>query len=181
MKELNKKSILNIILIMSGILIIGLIIYITITIKDIKKISNEIYNQRIELETKYQSGLSLRENIQQLKELEPKITLLREVFIDNTNTLEFINDLEKEAEKRNINQIINIPEVDINKNKITTSAIQLTLSGETSNVLEYINILDTKPYYINISDIQLNNSDQQNKLNPNASITVILNGTIYWK
>jgi len=83
------------------------------TVKDIKKISNDIYQYRVELEQKYQSGLSLRENIQKLVEVRPTIELLEKSFVEHLDTLVFVNDIETEADKLGIKQIINIPEIEI--------------------------------------------------------------------
>ncbi len=179
MERINRKNILNIILGISGLIIASLAFYIAITIKDIKQISNNIHAKRIELELQYQSGLSLRENIQELVKVRPVINSAEESFVDSQATLEFINDLEIEAEKLGIKQVINIPEIEIEKNKITTSAIQLTLTGQADDIFKFLNVLDKKPYYINVADIQITNSNQPDKTLKN--VNAIINGTIYWK
>jgi len=180
MDRINKNTLFKIILGISVFIVIGLIFYIIITVKDIKKISNDIYLKRIELEQKYQAGLSLRENIQELVSFQPTINSINQSFVNHLDTLVFINDLEQEADKLGLKQIINIPEVELEQNKITSSGIQLTLNGQIKNIFQYINIIDTKPYYINISDIKI--SKNQNNNNPsNQDTTANINGTIYWK
>src|SRR3989338_5429127 len=64
------------------LIIFGLIYFIVApTIVDIKTVGGEIEEQRIDLEKKYNNGISLRQLTENLKIIEPKLSLLDKIFI----------------------------------------------------------------------------------------------------
>ena len=159
--------------------IVALLTYSFTTLKDIKSISNDIYQARVELEKKYLSGITLRKNSLQLTELKPRLQDLESSILKYENNLEFISDLENEADKLGLKLSINIPEIEI-KEGITPSPIQLTVIGKQDRALEYLNILDKKNYYLNFSSIRLTNTASLQSDNDNF-VTLTFDGKIYWE
>ncbi|MGB0757127.1 MAG: hypothetical protein ACPGO5_01600 [Patescibacteria group bacterium] len=177
LKELNKKQIVHVSFALSGAVILGLLVFIVLTVRDIKVISGDIYSKRVALETRYQSGLSMRESIQQLDEIEPSIENVSTAFVYKEQTLEFVNDLEETASTYRLEQIINIPEIDAEDKAVTESPIGLTLRGEAEDIFAYINALDSKPYYIVVNQIELTNITSGNS----TGLTCVISGTIHWR
>lgn len=178
MQKINRKQILNFSLVISGIIVVGLIILIITTVRDIKDISNEIYQKRVDLEIQYQSGLSLRDNIQQLDLIQPSLDTIDTAFVATKNTLAFINDLEDTAAQKNVEQIITIPERDPTEALLGTGPITIILTGKASDVLSLINTLDAKPYYITLNQVSINN---QHSIEKPGVINAELKGSIYWR
>ncbi len=178
--KINKKNLLNkAVFIIMGLVIITLFSYTLFILKDIKQISNNIYQARLELEKKYLAGITLKKNSEQLTRLKPRLKEIDESIIKYENNLTFINDLENEADKLSLKLDIKIPEVKLENKKITASPIQLTVTGKIENALKYLEILDKKNYYLNFTDIRLTNISTQQATDKN-SITLTMQGKIYW-
>ena len=182
--NLKNKIIINIII---SILIIGcLAVFIILpTTKNIKKIGNEIENQRIDLETKYIRGQSLKQLNENLKKIEPQLYILDKTFVQQDQELELITAMEKLANKNNITQKINL-EINKKNNNENYQQIPLKIStrGNFINLINYIIGLETLNYYININSIQLSSNssalfkmpDEQTMQN---NINAIITANVY--
>lgn len=178
--KITKKNLLNkIIFIIIGLIIIALFSYTFFILKDIKQISNNIYQARLELEKKYLAGITLKKNSEQLTKLKPRLKQIDKSIIKYENNLSFINDLENEADKLDLQLDIKIPEVKLENKEITASPIQLTVTGKMEAALKYLEILDKKNYYLNFTDIRLTNISTQ-QANNESNITLTMQGKIYW-
>jgi Tfp pilus assembly protein PilO len=150
------------------ILILGSLIYFLIipSINEIKKIETEINNQRIDLEQRYIKGQSLRQLTENLKKIEPQISVLDEIFILQDRELEFITSLEELATRNNVEQTINL---DLSQDKkesgYQTLPLQLTAQGNYLDLMNYLINLESLNYYININSISLSSSGSA-KLSP---------------
>lgn len=177
--QLNKNKILLATFLILGVLITLLLLYTIHSVINIKLVSQSIYDQRLELERKYRTGFLLRQNEDLFNQIEPRLNSLNLSFVNKNQALEFINDLEAEAERLNLDQTINIPEIS-QLDILTPGALQLSLTGSPEKLLDFINILDKKPYYINIVRLKIINNKSTTDRRQNSA-TLVIEGTIYWQ
>jgi Tfp pilus assembly protein PilO len=170
-----------------------LIYFIVIpTMRDIKVMGQDIENQRIDLETKYIKGYTLKQLTENLKEIQPKLSQLDQVFINKNRELEFITTLENRADQASVNQKINLssPQTAANQ-KFQKNSLQLSTQGEFNQQLKYLMDLEALSYYINVNLIELtptNGSEtagvisQTNSASNQASrINMLINADTYWE
>lgn len=166
----------------------GLIYFVVMpTISDIKKMGEEIENQRIDLEQKYIKGQSLRKLTENLKKIEPQLVVLDQIFISQNHELEFITALEELANQNNISQKINLQELPKDGNKAyQKTPLQISAKGNFINLMNYLIDLEALNYYININSINLSSaytapsaaSDEQTVF---SNINIALSADTYWK
>ncbi len=79
--DLKKKIILSMAIFL--LIILGLLLFVVIpTVRDIKNMSREIEEQRLDLEKKYIKGQSLKQLAENLKMIEPELVKLDKIFIN---------------------------------------------------------------------------------------------------
>ena len=160
------------------VVFIALIIYFIIlpTINDIKKISDAVYAERVELEIKYLRGQLLKKTIEDFEKIRPKKEKLSSVFIREGNELEFITALEKIASFYNLNQDLKLQSARDDKDKKNyyyAMPLTVNIQGEFTKTLEYLKSLEQLNYYFNISSLDVTASEQKNLVSTN------LKGEIY--
>jgi Tfp pilus assembly protein PilO len=153
--SLKKKIVIFLSAVITANLFIVYLIIIP-TINEIKKISQSIYAERMDLERKYQKGQLLRETINNFE----KIRLDKEKFVKSLilegKELEFITVLEQISEKHNINQSLSLKksqEKDELKGFYYVIPLEITLSGDFIDILKYLKDIEKMDYYLNISTI----------------------------
>jgi hypothetical protein len=159
------------------LVIFSLIYFIVIpTIKDIKSMGDIIEAQKIDLEKKYIKGQSLKQLSENLNKIEPKLTLLEQIFINKNRELEFITSLEAEANKNKVEQKINMGSPQLTENgNFQKTDLQLLTKGDFVSQLKYLADLESLSYYINVKSLELSPSDISA-----AQINMLLNTDIYW-
>jgi Tfp pilus assembly protein PilO len=170
----NKKNsiTLNISIFLLILLLVSTIIFTGKTILDILNLNQQIYQKRLELETKYQQGMSLKKTNLEVEQSKQRLEKINQIIINTEDTLSFINDIEKTAEANNIAHTIKLP--DFEKPKTPTPiSIQITLNGSYVNTLRFIENLQNKPYYINIHNLSFN---QQS-----ATLITSIEANMYWQ
>lgn len=171
----NKKensTTFNITIILLVFLLLGTVIFTGKTIFDILDLNQQIYQKRLELETKYQQGMSLKKTNVEIEQSKDRLDKIGKIIINTENTLEFINDIEKTAEANNLKHTIKLP--DFEKPKTPTPiTVQLTLTGSYVNALRFVETLQSKPYYINIYRLNFN---QQS-----AELVTSIEANMYWQ
>ncbi len=166
------------------------------TIMDIKTMGDDIEAQRVDLEKKYIKGQSLRQLTENLKNIEPKLNLLDQIFINKNLELEFISSLENEANKNQISQKINLSSPQATENQdFQKINLQLFTAGNFVKQLKYLMDIESLKYYINIKSLELssdsgsgqNAPDIQNsgqELSPSTgetnSINMDIEADTYW-
>ena len=153
-----------------------------------------IQNQKQTIEKLLAKGQSINHNRQNLEEVQKNIDVLDTIFLKTGEELNFIMDLEKAAQKNNLEQVIKF---DNNKGtqeaEITMVPIDLQISGNLKNIIAYINMLETFDYSINLTKIDIS-SQNRKKTKKNGLIikageekikemdlAVRLSGITYWK
>lgn len=177
------------------ILVIFALIYFIVmpTIQDIKTMGGEIEGQRIDLEKKYIKGNSLRQLTENLKKIEPKLSLLDQIFINKNRELEFITTIENEANQAQVSQKINLSSPKNTENQeFQKNNLQLFTKGNFNSQLKYLINLEALSYYINVKSLELtpvagggenaaaNSQESANVGNDNV-LNMFINADTYWK
>ncbi|OIO07068.1 hypothetical protein CO115_01205 [Candidatus Falkowbacteria bacterium CG_4_9_14_3_um_filter_36_9] len=194
--ELSKLNYKNKIIfnISISIILMVLIVYFVIinSILNIKKMSEEINKNKIDLEEKFNRGQSITELSKNISKIQQQLSVFDKIFIDKNNSLDLITTLENSADKYNITQKINlsVPEnKDTSKDK-TYIIVPITLetSGKFSDQMNYLINLETLNYQININSIKMNSSLNKNSDNNflensdnNSIISVSIAADTYWQ
>ena len=173
------------------LVILGLLYFIIIpTITDIKSMSGEIEEQRIDLEKKYLKGQSLKKLSDNLKSIEPKLDLLNQLFINKNRELEFITTLENRAGLNRLNQKINLsPPQAADNQDFQKAGLQLLLTGKFARQLKYLLDLESLGYYTNIKSLELSPARSQEAVSDEAAaspdgsinVTMFINADTYWR
>lgn len=160
MKTPTKTIIITVILII--ILVVTLTFIFWPAIKEIKNISEKIYQERFELEKKYLAGQNLKKSVADYEKVKGHLEELETIFVKKEEELKFITSLENLAEKNQIEQkiILNIQKEET-KNLSKTIPIQLNLRGNYLNLLEYLRDLEVLNYYINLKNVSFIKSDSK--------------------
>ncbi|MFA6215697.1 MAG: hypothetical protein WC768_03955 [Patescibacteria group bacterium] len=143
--------------------ITGLVIYFVIlpTVNDIKKISSDIYAERIDLEKKYQRGQLLKKTIADFEKIKPQKDRLSSIFIVSGNELKFITDLEEIAALHKLTQNLNLqPIKNLEDGSFYSSPLEIKTLGGFTETLKYLKDLEKLTYYFNISSLEFRSDDQ---------------------
>jgi len=140
------------------ILFIGLIsLFIIIpTVKDIKKINDTIYTERVDLEKKYLKGQLLRKTVKDFEAIKPEKDKLNVIFVKEGEELKFISTLEDMASQAGVRQTIELQTKNLTSNRgIRTMPIKITAEGNFYQIFGYLTSLEKLSYYLNLSSIGL--------------------------
>src|SRR3989338_2026996 len=177
--SVKRKIIISVAAVLSVTFIVVYFIILP-TIRDIKKISDAVYQERVDLEKKYLRGKLLKKTIQDFEKIKPQQEKLAAAFIKEGEELEFITALERVAAANGLSQIIKLqPTQDKTLEKKFYSPLPLTLNatGSFLNTLKYLSDLQNLKYYFNVSAITFSNQSA-NRNNPEI-INTNLAGEIY--
>lgn len=176
------------------LVIFGLIYFIVMpTMKDIKVMGQDIEWQKVDLEKKYIKGNSLRQLTENLKKIEPKLSLLDQIFINKNRELEFITTIENEANQAQVNQKINLSSPNVTENQeFQKNSLQLFIRGNFNNQLRYLTNLESLSYYINVKSLEFTPAAagataEINGQSPLAggtgdgSLNLLIDADTYWK
>jgi len=188
--KLNLKNKIIAMLVIFALSIFSLICFIVVpTVRDIKAVGGAIEEQMIDLEKKYIKGSSLRQLTEDLKEIEPKLSLLDQIFINENRELEFITTLENEANKARVSQKINLSVPDAAENsEYKKNNLQLLANGQFNGLLKYLINLEYLSYYINVKSLEISPTGGRSEINNQLSIdggsgdlNLFINADTYWK
>jgi Tfp pilus assembly protein PilO len=173
----------------AGVTVLAVIVLVFIiipTVNRIKTLNTEIYNQRLDIETRYllSHGPERNINIAKIKDDEEKLSSL---FIKNGSELEFITSIENAAQANNLTQQIRLQPANAKITETIESVpMSVSLRGNFADILKYIQSLEKLNYYINISSINLNNPAAKKEIaEPNTTTPMALDAEIsaltYWE
>jgi Tfp pilus assembly protein PilO len=163
---------------------------VTPTIKDIKSMSEQIEAQKIDLEKKYIRGHGLKQLAENLKKVQPQLSLLDQIFINKNRELEFITALENKANASRISQKISLSAPEATESQqFQKSNLRLYIQGKFDKQLEYLLNLESLNYYVNIkslefaptSDVGANSQENQLPQNQGNNINMFISAETYWK
>src|SRR3989338_782682 len=190
--NLKNKIIVNLV---GFTLILFFLIYSVVipSARDIRAMSKDIEEQRIDLEEKYLKGQSLRQLRENLKQIQPKLDLFDKIFINKNRELEFITTLENEANKAQVSQRINLSAPRAAENQeFQKNNLQLYAQGGFIRQLTYLLNLESLSYYVNVKLLELtlgesvgaakiNFKPPQTSPNQTNNINLSIYADTYWK
>lgn len=191
-QKFNLKNKIIAALVGFALVIFGLIYFIVVpTVRDIKTMGGAIEEQMTDLEKKYIRGNSLKRLTEDLKKIEPNLSLLDQVFINKNRELEFITTLENEANNSRVSQKINLSSPDAAANQeFQKNSLQLLAQGEFNRQLRYLINLESLSYYINIKSLEItptggktevNNQEPAATENGADNLNLLIDANTYWK
>jgi len=127
------------------------------TINEIEQLNKDILNQKIELEKKINREKNKTQLIENIKKIEPEISLLDDIFLNSNKELEFITILEGIANKHKVEQTINLSLTTTKQTSLHKVIIlNVSVEGRYFDVLEYLKSIESLKHYINIYSLNIN-------------------------
>jgi len=171
------------------VLISGIYLIVLPSLEEINRIKDDIYQERLDLEQKYQRSQSLKKLSTNLKSIEGKIENIDQVFISQNRELEFITALEQTAEKNQIAQkiLLGKAQTAVGDKFYKKIPLQIQAQGNFVDLIQYLQGLETLNYYINIKSIELSGSGGAQRpqfsveTNSNRQINANIVADSYWK
>lgn len=178
--KLNRKLTSSIVVLGgSALLVLG--IFGIPSIIGIRQLNQEIANDYLKIERKYQLRQHTRSSLKAMDDLQPKLKRLTQMAIVEGQELAFISALEKAAADSGVIQDLSLETV--NQRDISPwereIPVGLTVAGDYGLVLNYIERVQALPYYIILSSIDITDADPANNAG-NGRVRAILRGSIRW-
>jgi len=149
------------------------------SIAAIKNVSEQIYQQRIELEQLYQNGQVLKQTLREYEEIKSAIPTLNRVYLTSGNELDFITTLEEAAAVSGVSYDIKLT---ANDPKKPTNQLQYQLQTESDlkEFIRYLAQLESLDFYVNVNTLRLSTlANRSNNRGP--ALQAILLATSYFK
>lgn len=187
LQKLNSKNKLLLQVVLILIINIILLYFSFMTVSGIKNLRNQILDIKIDLENKITRERNMNSLNEKLRTIEPELTKINQIFINQNREIEFITALENLAENNKIEQKININLDNREKGEIFDKvAINLESSGSFQNILNYLSALESLNYYLIIESISFQSNKNLDNIAKSTepskgNISVTLNGYCYWK
>ena len=163
-----------IVLILSGIISYFIVLP---TINDIKKISNDVYLERLDLEKKYLKGQLLKKTMEDFEKIQPEKEKLISIFIKEGEELKFITALEKLSSEYELEQELKLgSKQDLGSSIYYALPLEIIIKGKLIDTLKYLRDLERLNYYYNINAVTTS-STKDNSLN--QIVTSLIVGKIY--
>ncbi|MFA6098512.1 MAG: type 4a pilus biogenesis protein PilO [Patescibacteria group bacterium] len=171
---MNKISLKLKIYIYSGLtaVIIGgiIIFFIYPYYKEINKFSDQIYDNRVKLAIYEQQRENIETTRQDYNKIKNDLDKISKIFINQNEILDLISSFELIATNNEIAQNIDIKP---NDNEIAeTFNFEITASGNWNNLLLYFSNLEHLDYFVEISNLNILEQNNQITLNFSASIPI---------
>lgn len=163
----------------SGLIILtAAIVYFVIfpTVRDIQNLSDEIYEQRVDLEKKYQRGQLLRQTVEDFRKLEPNKEKLDAVFFTKDSELELITTLEEIASRNRAQASLRIQKSFGLRHGLEVLPISLNIQADFPQLLTYLQDLESLPFYLTIGKLRISSAGTE--IRPGA-VTASLDGQVY--
>lgn len=170
----EKKLILMIITTL--LLILGMVFFIIRpNVLEIKNLNQKIIKQRKSLEELYLKGQTITKVKKELKEIEEKDQLLKNIFLKEGEELKFITSLEKIAKENEIIQEIRLGEKQNFKDEYKLIPVQLSLRGDFFDLIRYFKEIENFDFYFNIDSLNILSLPEKKEIN------VSLTAKTYWR
>jgi Tfp pilus assembly protein PilO len=110
-----------------------------------------------------------------LKFIKDSTTLINSLFISQKNALNLVKTFEKDAQKIGLQLKFNPNDT---KESETSLKLSFDLTGSFINIYQFLNTLETYPYFININNININRAEIQTNTKTNKKGPAITTATI---
>ncbi len=129
------------------------------SVRAIRSLADQIYEQRLELEQLYHKGQLLKRTLKQYEEVKPAVHELERIYITRGEELNFITTLEGVADSSGTIQDIKLGAADP-KSKAPSNKLpyQLTVEGNLTSLISYLGGLEGLDFYVNIDTLRFSRS-----------------------
>ena len=165
----RKISVALVVVILILVGVVALVIWPTIT--DIRKISNAIYLERIDLEKKYLRGQLLRKTVDDFEKIKPERDRLNTIFLLTGSELPFITTLEHLAATNQLQEHT----INLQPTRSGFFPLNLTIGGTFEQVMNYFTDLESLPEYYIVDNLQIATS----RIEGSDLVKINLSGKIY--
>lgn len=145
---------------------------------EISRVNKEITDERIKLEKKLALGLNIKKIIKDLEEIEGPAKQLDTIFIAKGTELDLVNQLELISNKHDVG--LELSSDFIGKTLelgISQVEIQLIVTGEYRQIINFIKEVEEMNSYLNIKSINFS----KKRGTPSSQIVAQLIGNTYFK
>jgi Tfp pilus assembly protein PilO len=184
------KRLITIIVLLLVMAIVGCIFIISPAIDKLSQLKNDI-NQKVGTDkaVDYKDGsvYDVKTAVEELNKANQSIKRVDKIFINEYESIKFVENLERLAFENNLEQKIEIlPMIGASKTGYYRKVpIKLSISGRQSDALNLITAYEEMDYYLNIRDINIfldnTESNIQVKHKESLSIRLDLYAISYWK
>ncbi|MDD3663148.1 MAG: hypothetical protein PHT84_04755 [Candidatus Pacebacteria bacterium] len=180
--KIKHKVILSTFLIALSLFVVIFLIILP-TIKYIDSLKENIAITEIEIEESYQKIILLKNSINQLDDIKEKVEPFYFLTLNEGEELTIIKELEDLAVYNNLSQNL---DVSFNKNpgnskdnisNLAHYVFKIRISGNFTDVLNYIDDLEELPYYFLIDQVSFARQKSEQNDWVSASFNAILNST----
>lgn len=162
---------------LTALTILALTAFITWpSIREIRRLNNEIDAQRLELEELYYKGQSLKETLEAYNKVKPTIGSLDRVYVERGQELSVITTLEQVADTTNVKQTIKTNETD---KSTKTMPLQLELMGDLAHIIRYLGGIEALDLYVNIDTIRLGSTGRV--VAKDVGLSTLIIGNAFYK
>ncbi len=153
-------------------------------INKINSLSKKVISEKANIVNKLSKEKNIISLTKELEEVEPILVKFDKIFINDTNQLEFITEVENIATRNKIKQKINLtPPENLSNSKFTIAPIVFNAQGELKDVFQYIKEIESSEFQINIEKVEFNSSSVTSTESGLESVKVTLKliANTYWK
>jgi hypothetical protein len=133
--------------------LVGFIIWPSI--KDIRSLNEVIENQQVELERLYIKGRSIKQTLEEYREVKPTVATLDNIYVKRGDELKLITTLEQVAHDQGVEQDLTQASPTDNRQG-NTLQLQLHVVGSLPKLIKYLAALEALDYYLNVNLLRLN-------------------------
>jgi hypothetical protein len=130
--------------------LVGFIIWPSI--KDIRSLNEVIENQQVELERLYIKGRSIKQTLEEYREVKPTVATLDNIYVKRGDELKLITTLEQVAHDQGVEQDLTQASPTDNRQG-NTLQLQLHVVGSLPKLIKYLAALED---YLNVNLLRLN-------------------------
>ena len=118
----------------------------------------QLQNTTISFQDTLHKLSNVKEHDDALKFIKNNTALTNSLFVNQKDALNLIKTFEKDAQKNKVQLKIKKLASDINKAD-TSLRFNLDLTGSFINIYQFLNAIETYPYFININNININRAE----------------------
>jgi hypothetical protein len=165
----------------------SVLLFVTLpSVRAIRSLADQIFEQRLELERMYHKGQILKHTLKQYEEVKPAVQELSRIYITTGEELQFITTLEGVAQAAGVHQDIKLGAKDP-KDKTAANKLpyQLEIEGNLTSLIAYLGGLESLDFYVNIDTLRFSHgsvsSGHGQSSGSSEPLTAILLATSYFK
>lgn len=163
-----------------GLLLAAVITLIVFpALREIRLISQQVYEERIRLEKLYVRGQLQKIVREKYATIEHSIGFLNTILLKENQELEYITALERVAESTGVELGIAIGDPKrIPEQTYSTLPFTFSVSGNWTSILRWVEEVESLPYYTNIREISISVREEAGGQGRSAAVSI--GADTYW-